>query len=50
VYEGDELVHVGEVGDGFSNKSLAKISAQLTPLVQSRCPFQTKPKTNEPAT
>jgi len=50
VYEGGELVHIGEVGGGFDNRTLASIFAQLAPLVQSRCPFRKKPKTREPAT
>jgi bifunctional non-homologous end joining protein LigD len=28
----------------------ARVFARLTPLVQARCPFRVKPKTNEPAT
>jgi bifunctional non-homologous end joining protein LigD len=50
LYEDGELVHIGEVGGGFSARTLATVYAQLKPLVQARCPFQTKPKTNEPAT
>jgi bifunctional non-homologous end joining protein LigD len=50
LYEDGHLVHIGEVGGGFSNQTLTKLSAQLAPLVQSRCSFRTKPKTKEPAT
>ena len=50
LYEDGELVHIGEVGGGFSARTLASVFAQLKPLVQSRCPFRVKPKTNEPAT
>jgi bifunctional non-homologous end joining protein LigD len=50
VYEDGQLVHVGEVGGGFSNQALGKVYARLAPLAQSHCPFQTKPKTKEPAT
>jgi bifunctional non-homologous end joining protein LigD len=50
VYEGAELVHIGELGGGFDGRTLASIYAQLTPLVQSDCPFRKKPKTKAPAT
>jgi bifunctional non-homologous end joining protein LigD len=50
VYEGDALVHIGEVGGGFSARRLATVFVQLKPLVQARCPFLRKPKTKEPAT
>ena len=50
LWEDGELIHIGEVGGGFSAQTLASVFAQLEPLVQSRCPFQMKPKTNEPAT
>jgi bifunctional non-homologous end joining protein LigD len=48
--EDGELIHIGEVGGGLSASTLASVYAQLKPLVQSRCAFQTKPKTKEPAT
>jgi bifunctional non-homologous end joining protein LigD len=50
LYKDGELIHIGEVGGGFSTRTLASVYAQLKPLVQARCPFQAKPKTNEPAT
>jgi bifunctional non-homologous end joining protein LigD len=50
VYEDGELVHIGEVGTGFDNRTLASVFAQLAPLVQSECPFRKKPKTKAPAT
>src|SRR5262249_43650065 len=43
------IVHRREVGGGFSASTLASVFAQLKPLVQAPCPFQTKPKTKEPA-
>jgi hypothetical protein len=49
-YENRELVHIGEVGVGFDDRKLASIYAQLSPLVQSDCPFRKKPKTKAPAT
>src|SRR5262249_58146855 len=50
VYDGGELVHIGEVGGGFDGHALASIYAQLSPLVQAECPFRKKPKTKAPAT
>jgi bifunctional non-homologous end joining protein LigD len=50
VYEGGELVHIGEVGGGFSEKRLAQVATQLAPLVQTQCPFRAKPRTKESAT
>jgi bifunctional non-homologous end joining protein LigD len=50
VYEGGELVHIGEVGGGFDGRTLASIYAQLAPLVQADCPFRKKPKIKAPAT
>jgi bifunctional non-homologous end joining protein LigD len=50
VYEGGELVHIGEVGGGFDHWALTSIAAHLAPLVQSDCPFSKKPKTKAPAT
>jgi bifunctional non-homologous end joining protein LigD len=50
LWEHGELIHIGEVGGGFSASSLASVFARLQPLVQSRCPFRAKPKTKEPAT
>jgi bifunctional non-homologous end joining protein LigD len=50
VYEGGELVHIGEVGGGFARRALTSIFAQLAPLVQSDCPFRKKPRTKAPAT
>jgi bifunctional non-homologous end joining protein LigD len=50
LYEDGKLIHIGEVGGGFGARTLASVFSQLKLLVQSRCPFQTKPKTNEPAT
>ena len=33
VYRGDELVHAGQVGTGFNDKTIRKIYAALQPLV-----------------
>lgn len=50
VYKGEELVHIGEVGGRFSERTLAEVSGQLTPLIRPSCPFRKPPKTLEPAT
>jgi bifunctional non-homologous end joining protein LigD len=50
VYDGDELVHIGEVGGGFSERNLAQVSAELAPLIRPTCAFRKRPKTLEPAT
>jgi bifunctional non-homologous end joining protein LigD len=46
VFEGDELVAIGNVGGGFTEKKLKDIREQLAPLVQKECPFTVKPETN----
>jgi bifunctional non-homologous end joining protein LigD len=50
VYEDSELVHIGELGGVYDGRTLASVYAQLSPLVQSACPFRKKPKTKSPAT
>jgi bifunctional non-homologous end joining protein LigD len=39
LYEKGRLVHVGQVGTGFTNKSLAEIYAKLEPLITAKSPF-----------
>jgi bifunctional non-homologous end joining protein LigD len=39
------LVHMGEVGTGFTGNELERIWRLLEPLHQSECPFRTTPKT-----
>lgn len=39
-----ELVHIGEVGSGFSQSMLDSMFEKLKPLVQQPCPFSKKPK------
>ena len=46
VYKGKQLVYVGHVGTGFSERRLREIHATLEPLVQSACPFRPKPPAN----
>jgi bifunctional non-homologous end joining protein LigD len=41
----DRLVHVGEVGTGFSGAELDRVWARLKRLATDTCPFDTKPKT-----
>jgi len=48
VFEGDELVHIGHSGGGFTRKDLKEIREQLDPLIQKECPFKKKPETNVP--
>ena len=49
VYEGDELIYVGHTGGGFGAKGLSDLWKRLQPLVQAKCPYKKKPKTNAPA-
>ena len=38
-YENGKLVHTGQVGTGFNNKSLKEIFAQIEPLIVKKSPF-----------
>jgi bifunctional non-homologous end joining protein LigD len=49
VYENKELIYIGHTGGGFGAKGLQDLSKQLQPLLQAKCPFKKKPKTNAPA-
>lgn len=44
LYEGGKLVHAGQVGTGFNDKSLVDIHQKLEPLITDRSPFETKLK------
>jgi bifunctional non-homologous end joining protein LigD len=44
MYESGRLVHAGQVGTGFTDKSLADIHARLEPLVTPKSPFAKAPK------
>ncbi|MGA2185479.1 MAG: DNA ligase D [Bryobacteraceae bacterium] len=44
LYENGKLVHVGQVGTGFTDKSLAEIHGRLEPLVTKKSPFAKAPK------
>jgi bifunctional non-homologous end joining protein LigD len=39
LYEGAKLVHTGQVGTGFNDKSLPDIYARLQPLITKKSPF-----------
>jgi bifunctional non-homologous end joining protein LigD len=49
-YQKGELVWIGHVGAGFSERSLRDIHEKLTPLVTDRSPFARQPRTNMPVT
>jgi bifunctional non-homologous end joining protein LigD len=50
VYDGAKLIHVGNVGSGFTTDSLLELRASLEPLIQEECPFTKTPATDEPVT
>ena len=49
VYEDEDLIYIGHTGGGFGAKGLEELWKRLQPLVQAKCPFKEKPKTNAPA-
>ena len=50
VLDGDRLVHCGQVGTGFDEKTLRDLRERLRPLEVKTCPLDVTPKTSEPAT
>jgi bifunctional non-homologous end joining protein LigD len=44
VYKDGKLVHAGQVGTGFTEKTIRDISAKLQPLITAKSPFQSAPK------
>jgi bifunctional non-homologous end joining protein LigD len=50
VLDGDRLVHCGQVGTGFDEKTLRDLRDRLRPLEVKTCPLDVTPKTSEPAT
>jgi bifunctional non-homologous end joining protein LigD len=50
VYEGDQLLHCGQVGTGFDAAMLTTLRAQLGALLTGDCPLRSVPRTTEPAT
>ncbi len=49
VYDGASLDYIGHSGGGIDTKGLADLRKRLDALVQKKCPFREKPKTNAPA-
>ncbi len=43
-YDGEKLVHAGQVGTGFNDKSLKDIYSKLEPLIIKKTPFSGKVK------
>lgn len=50
LYTRGKLTYAGHTGTGFDEKSLDVVYSKLSRLVRKTCPFETEPKTNEPAT
>jgi bifunctional non-homologous end joining protein LigD len=50
VLEGTRLVHCGQVGTGFDEKTLRDLRDRLKPLEVKTCQLEVTPKTSEPAT
>jgi bifunctional non-homologous end joining protein LigD len=48
VYDKGALVYIGHAGTGMSDASLGDLRARLDGLIQEKCPFQKRPKTNAP--
>jgi bifunctional non-homologous end joining protein LigD len=46
LFYGDELMYIGHVGGGFSERDLKDIREKLAPLIQKECPFKVTPETN----
>ena len=47
---GKRLIHCGQVGTGFDEKTLRDLKDRLAPLIVATCPLDTTPRTAEPAT
>jgi bifunctional non-homologous end joining protein LigD len=50
VYDGDDLVHCGQVGTGFSASTLRTLRHGLDALIADRSALRNPPRTSEPAT
>ncbi len=50
ITDGDRLVHCGQVGTGFDEKTLRDLKDRLAPLIVATCQLDTTPRTAEPAT
>jgi bifunctional non-homologous end joining protein LigD len=44
VYEGDNLIYIGNVGTGFNEKLLNDLRKRFEPLIQEKSPFTNTPK------
>jgi len=49
-YVGKKLVYIGHSGSGFDDNDLRELSRRFKPLITDKCPFETVPHTNQPAT
>lgn len=45
-----KLIYAGHMGGGFTRDGLREMRERLDPLIRKTSPFETEPKTNEPAT
>jgi bifunctional non-homologous end joining protein LigD len=50
VLHGSHLVHCGQVGTGFDDKTLRDLKERLAPLIVPTCRLDKTPRTSEPAT
>lgn len=50
VFEGNELVYIGQSGGGFSTKDLKVIRERLDPLIRKDSPFKVEPGTDTQVT
>ena len=50
VNDGGDLVHCGQVGTGFDERTLRDLRHRLDALVVDECPLRTTPRTSEPST
>jgi bifunctional non-homologous end joining protein LigD len=48
VYEGENLIYVGQSGSGFNTHSLERLKEKLDPLIQEESPFTGKLNPNAP--
>lgn len=50
LYERGHFVYCGNVGTGFDQATIRSLMKQLRPLVTTKCPFDSRPKTRTAAT
>jgi bifunctional non-homologous end joining protein LigD len=46
--KGGELQYIGQVGTGFSGRTLQELFLKMNPLFTTKCPFSTQPNTGAP--